>query len=105
MSCEINKLFLLFASYCMQSYIFINFIFVRDVMRKGGTVVDTVIATAFCEGVGNPTTMGIGGGFLATIYHSGKAWSFDSRESAPEGATQDMFVKNHTLSEKGNYFS
>lgn len=89
----------------MQPYIFINFIFVRDVMKKGGTVVDTVIATAFCEGVGNPTTMGIGGGFLATIYHSGKAWSFDSRESAPEGATQDMFVKNHTLSEKGNYFS
>ncbi|CAG9864724.1 unnamed protein product [Phyllotreta striolata] len=75
----------------------------RDIMQEGGTVIDAAIATALCEGVVNPSTTGVGGGFLATIYNrtTGEVFSFNSRESAPAAATRDMFVKNPTLSSRG----
>ncbi|XP_072383534.1 scoloptoxin SSD14-like [Diabrotica undecimpunctata] len=75
----------------------------RDILKKGNNVIDAVIATAFCEGVGNPTTMGVGGGFLATYYNraENKVYSINSREMAPSGATEDMFVSNQSLAERG----
>uniref|UniRef100_A0A6P7FE05 Glutathione hydrolase 2-like n=1 Tax=Diabrotica virgifera virgifera TaxID=50390 RepID=A0A6P7FE05_DIAVI len=75
----------------------------RDILKKGKNVVDAVIATAFCEGVRNPTTIGVGGGFLATYYNKAKnkAYSIDSRERAPYAATEDMFVRNQSLAIRG----
>ena len=37
-------------------------------MRINGTAVDAAIATLFCAGVVNPMSMGIGGGFIMTVY-------------------------------------
>ena len=34
----------------------------------GGTAMDSVIASLFCNGVYNSQSMGIGGGFLMTYY-------------------------------------
>ncbi|XP_028133170.1 scoloptoxin SSD14-like [Diabrotica virgifera virgifera] len=75
----------------------------RDILKKGKNAIDAVIATAFCEGVGNPTTMGVGGGFLATYYNRAEniVYSINSREMAPSGATEDMFVSNQSLAQRG----
>lgn len=63
-------------------------------MDDGGSVADVAIAVLFCEGVILSQSMGIGGGFLATIYDkkSGKVHSLNAREMAPLSATTDMFV-------------
>uniref|UniRef100_A0AAG5DIJ9 Gamma-glutamyltransferase n=1 Tax=Anopheles atroparvus TaxID=41427 RepID=A0AAG5DIJ9_ANOAO len=65
-----------------------------SILRQNGTAVDAAIATLFCEGVTCPQSMGLGGGFLATIYirESGTAMAFDAREVAPAAATKDMFI-------------
>jgi hypothetical protein len=42
--------------------------FKRDILLKGGSVVDSIIATSICNGAANPHSMGIGGGFFMLIY-------------------------------------
>jgi Gamma-glutamyltranspeptidase len=39
----------------------------RDILALGGTAVDAAVAALFCNGVANPQSMGIGGGFLMTV--------------------------------------
>uniref|UniRef100_A0A0K8TPF4 Putative gamma-glutamyltransferase n=1 Tax=Tabanus bromius TaxID=304241 RepID=A0A0K8TPF4_TABBR len=65
-----------------------------DVLEEGGTAADAAIATLFCEGITVPQSMGLGGGFLATIYtRSTKTIeTLIARETAPLAATTDMFV-------------
>lgn len=72
-------------------------------MEKGGNAAEAAIAAALCEGVVNPQSMGLGGGFLLTIYNktTGEVWSLNSREVAPDAATEDMFQGNETLSQRG----
>ncbi|XP_057661139.1 scoloptoxin SSD14 isoform X1 [Diorhabda carinulata] len=74
-----------------------------NIMSKGGTVADAAIAALFCEGVVMPQSMGLGGGFLLTLYKkdTGEAISLNSREVAPAAATRDMFGGNATLSLNG----
>lgn len=64
-----------------------------SILNKGGSAVDAAIAALFCEGVSMPQSMGLGGGFLMTIYvkETGEVKSLNARETAPLGATQDMF--------------
>ncbi|XP_027844957.2 scoloptoxin SSD14-like isoform X2 [Aphis gossypii] len=66
-----------------------------DVMAKGGNAVDAAIATMLCDGVLCPEYMGIGGGFLMSIYDgkTKKVTTINARESAPAAATAEMFVK------------
>ncbi|XP_065280283.1 scoloptoxin SSD14-like isoform X3 [Dermacentor albipictus] len=74
----------------------------RRIFRKGGKTVDAAIATLLCMGVVIPHSMGIGGGFIATVYSRPKkeAQVLVAREVAPAGATSDMFVNN----KKGSLF-
>ncbi|XP_077508976.1 scoloptoxin SSD14-like isoform X3 [Amblyomma americanum] len=67
----------------------------RRIFRKGGKTVDAAIATLLCMGVVIPHSMGIGGGFIATVYSrsSQEAQALIAREMAPAAASRDMFVE------------
>uniref|UniRef100_A0A182QND5 Gamma-glutamyltransferase n=1 Tax=Anopheles farauti TaxID=69004 RepID=A0A182QND5_9DIPT len=67
-----------------------------SMLDQGGSAADAAIAALFCEGVSIPQSMGIGGGFVLTIYNraSGIVESLDSREVAPAAATKNMYVGN-----------
>lgn len=51
-----------------------------------------------------PQSMGLGGGFLMTIYDSqtGTVTSLNAREVAPSGAHEDMFGGDSSISQRGN---
>uniref|UniRef100_A0A6E8VY58 Gamma-glutamyltransferase n=1 Tax=Anopheles coluzzii TaxID=1518534 RepID=A0A6E8VY58_ANOCL len=70
-----------------------------DILRRNGSAVDAAIATLFCEGVTCPQSMGLGGGFLATIYirDTNTAVALDAREVAPAAATKDMYVNQSSV--------
>jgi len=65
--------------------------------------VDAAIATLLCEGAINIQSMGVGGGFLMTIYlrEEKTTVSLNARETAPAAADKNMFHENATLSQKG----
>ncbi|XP_050082291.1 scoloptoxin SSD14-like [Anopheles aquasalis] len=65
-----------------------------SMLDQGGSAADAAIATLLCEGVSIPQSMGIGGGFVLTIYTkaTGLVESLDSREVAPGAANKTMYV-------------
>ncbi|PSN54339.1 Gamma-glutamyltranspeptidase 1 [Blattella germanica] len=70
---------------------------------RNGSVVDAAVATLFCNGLVNSQSMGLGGGFLMTLYlhDEKKAITLDARESAPLRATHDMYNGTAGLSQEG----
>ncbi|XP_049873371.1 glutathione hydrolase 1 proenzyme-like [Pectinophora gossypiella] len=66
----------------------------RKVLEKNGSAVDAAIATLFCEGVACAQCMGLGGGFLATIYDapSGRVRVLNARERAPAATNENMYA-------------
>ncbi|XP_011505859.1 PREDICTED: gamma-glutamyltranspeptidase 1-like [Ceratosolen solmsi marchali] len=69
-------------------------------LKRNGSAVDAAIATLLCEGIASLHSMGLGGGFLMTIYdatHQSVVF-LDARETAPEMATATMFGGNANLS-------
>ncbi|XP_019636945.1 PREDICTED: gamma-glutamyltranspeptidase 1-like [Branchiostoma belcheri] len=74
----------------------------RDVLVNGSAV-DAAIATLLCLGVVHPQSLGLGGGFLMTVYNkaTGTSQVIDARETTPLAATEDMFVENPDLSTMG----
>ena len=67
-----------------------------EMLQKGGNAVDAAVAAAFAVCVVNPSSCGIGGGGFMLIYLASerRALSLDFRETAPNGATRDMFLRN-----------
>lgn len=71
-----------------------------DILRKNGSAIDAAIAALLCNGVACPQSMGLGGGFLMTIWdaETQTADYIDARETAPLAATEDMYGDNSNLS-------
>lgn len=57
---------------------------------------DAAIATMLCDGAQCPQCMGVGGGFIMSVYNATtkKITAINARETAPASATTAMFVKN-----------
>ena len=71
-------------------------------MLMGGNAIDSAIATMYCNSVVNPQSMGIGGGFIMTLYLSnGTRLSLIARETAPAAAYKDMYHGNPNLTHYG----
>lgn len=72
-------------------------------LAKGGSAVDAAIAVLLCDGVCVMQAMGVGGGFLMTVYNrtEQKVYSLNARETAPAAANKTMYVANSTLSTFG----
>ncbi|RUS75704.1 hypothetical protein EGW08_016519 [Elysia chlorotica] len=62
--------------------------------RKRGNAVDAAVASAFCTGLLNAHSAGIGGGSFIIIYDSEKKewYAVDSRETAAGASHRDMFA-------------
>lgn len=73
-------------------------------LLEGGSAVDAAIAALLCDGVANAQSMGVGGGFVMTIWDAAKkkAHALIARERAPLNATEDMYGGNGTISAKGS---
>ena len=65
----------------------------RDVLRAGGNAVDAAVAVGFALAVVHPEAGNIGGGgFMVIRTADGKVRSLDYRETAPGGASRDMYL-------------
>ena len=64
----------------------------RQVLRQGGSAADATIATLLVLNVVEPQSSGLGGGAFALVHSADGVTSFDARETAPFGATPNMFL-------------
>ncbi len=64
------------------------------VLRAGGSAVDAAVAVQAVLGLVEPQSSGLGGGAFMTYYDakSRSVTAYDGRETAPAGATPDMFM-------------
>lgn len=64
------------------------------VLRRGGSAVDAAIAVQAMLSLVEPQSSGIGGGAFMTFYDGSnrRVTVYDGRETAPAGATPDMFL-------------
>lgn len=72
----------------------------RRLLRAGGNAVEVTIGILFCEGVSSAQSMGLGGGFIMTIYDrkNKKSYVMNAREPAAKAANKDMYGGNGNLS-------
>ncbi len=66
----------------------------RDVIEAGGTAADAAVAVQAVLGLVEPQSSGLGGGAFITYYDAARhqVSIYDGRETAPAGATPDMFI-------------
>lgn len=65
-----------------------------NVLRQGGSAVDAAVAVQAVLGLVEPQSSGLGGGAFLTYYDAKtkKVIAYNGRETAPAGATPDMFL-------------
>jgi len=65
-----------------------------NVLRRGGSAVDAAIAVQAMLTLVEPQSSGVGGGAFMTYFDAGsrRVSVYDGRETAPGGATPDMFM-------------
>lgn len=63
-------------------------------MAGGGSAADAAIAALLVLNVVEPQSSGLGGGGFALVHGPGGLTTWDARETAPAGATPDMFMEN-----------
>jgi len=65
-----------------------------DVLRRGGSAVDAAVAVQAMLGLVEPQSSGLGGGAFMVYLdgRTGRVTVYEGRETAPAGATPDMFV-------------
>ncbi|KAF7545098.1 hypothetical protein G7Z17_g9443 [Cylindrodendrum hubeiense] len=64
----------------------------KDLLAKGGNAIDAIVGTAFCVGVIAPYHAGIGGGGFMLVRGPNSVYeAIDFRETAPAGASEDMY--------------
>lgn len=63
-----------------------------EIAKAGGNLVDVATATAFALAVERPHSLGLGGGGFLTLHWQGKSYFIDFRETAPQRASQDMYL-------------
>ncbi len=65
-----------------------------SVLKAGGSAADAAVAVQAVLGLVEPQSSGLGGGAFLVYYEAktGKVTVFDGRETAPAGATPDMFI-------------
>jgi gamma-glutamyltranspeptidase/glutathione hydrolase len=65
-----------------------------EILRAGGSAVDAAVAVQAMLGLVEPQSSGIGGGAFLLYYDAAarQVTAFNGRETAPQGATADMFV-------------
>jgi gamma-glutamyltranspeptidase/glutathione hydrolase len=66
-----------------------------EVLREGGSAVDAAIAVQAVLSLVEPQSSGLGGGALMMFYDAdaGEIVAYEGRETAPAGATPDLFLK------------
>jgi gamma-glutamyltranspeptidase/glutathione hydrolase len=65
----------------------------RDIMQQGGNAYDAAVAVQFALAVVLPVAGNVGGGgFIVYRSKSGQDGSLDFRETAPAGASRDMYL-------------
>ncbi len=74
----------------------------RDILQAGGNAVDAAAAVGFALAVVHPVAGNIGGGgFMVMRMHNGLTYALDYRETAPAGASRDMYLdQNGELTDK-----
>lgn len=67
-----------------------------DVLRQGGSAVDAAVAVQAVLGLVEPQSSGLGGGAFLMHFdaETGETVVYDGRETAPEGATPELFYEN-----------
>ncbi|RZC34783.1 G glu transpept domain containing protein, partial [Asbolus verrucosus] len=75
----------------------------RSILNEGGSAVDAAIATLFCNSMVTMQSMGLGGGFLMTIYikEEQTAYALNARETAPSKATSQLYKNDKLTSQNG----
>ena len=65
-----------------------------EILRAGGSAVDAAVAVQAMLGLVEPQSSGLGGGAFLMYYdaQAKRVTAYDGRETAPRGATPDMFL-------------